>query len=71
MEGENYGCQRNVFYSSLRSKSFYFYRLTDINECESEPCVNGGECIDKVGRYICSCPGGYEGVDCQGGLCRA
>ena len=29
---------------------------TDINECESNPCVNG-ECIDMGGGYECNCTG--------------
>lgn len=44
--------------------------LSDINECESQPCVNGGECIDEVDHYNCSCPSGYEGVNCQTGKSR-
>lgn len=44
--------------------------LSDINECESQPCVNGGECIDEVDHYSCSCPSGYEGVNCQTGKSR-
>jgi hypothetical protein len=26
----------------------------DINECELEPCLNGGTCRDLVNRYECS-----------------
>ena len=36
-----------------------------INECESNPCVNGGRCQDQVGRFFCNCEGtGYEGATC-------
>ena len=39
----------------------------DINECESNPCLNGGTCSDYVGHYTCECPEGYEGINCQPG----
>ena len=41
--------------------------LVTINECESEPCVNGGECHDGVNRYSCDCSGtGFQGITCEG-----
>jgi hypothetical protein len=41
--------------------------ISDINECASEPCRNGGACADKVNGYICSCQQGYTGINCQTG----
>lgn len=38
----------------------------NINECESMPCLNDGSCRDEVNSYRCLCPGGFEGVHCQG-----
>ncbi len=38
---------------------------TNINECSSQPCVNGGTCVDGVDRYDCVCLPGYSGVNCQ------
>lgn len=38
---------------------------TDINECASNPCQNGGSCSDHVNRYSCSCVPGYLGLICQ------
>ncbi|CAD5124417.1 DgyrCDS12702 [Dimorphilus gyrociliatus] len=42
------------------------------NECDVEPCINGGKCIDKTGGYMCECPSGYEGFNCerQKNLCQ-
>lgn len=39
--------------------------LPDINECEREPCKNGGICTDLVANYSCECPGEYMGKNCQ------
>ncbi|CAC5421112.1 Delta-like protein 1,Fibropellin-3,Protein crumbs homolog 2,Slit homolog 1 protein,Protein crumbs homolog 1,Neurogenic locus Notch protein,Neurogenic locus notch homolog protein 3,Protocadherin Fat 4,Sushi, von Willebrand factor type A, EGF and pentraxin domain-containing protein 1,Fibropellin-1,Neurogenic locus notch homolog protein 2,Protein crumbs,Neurogenic locus notch homolog protein 1 [Mytilus coruscus] len=38
---------------------------TDIDECRSRPCSNGGTCIDRVNRYICHCRTGYTGQICE------
>ncbi len=31
----------------------------------SNPCLNGGTCVDRLGKYICACPVGYEGLNCD------
>ena len=43
------------------------YVLLDINECASNPCQNGGTCVDEVNRYSCSCYKGYKGTNCEKG----
>lgn len=30
----------------------------EVNECQSNPCVNNGQCVDKVNRFQCLCPPG-------------
>ncbi|XP_076727620.1 EGF-like repeat and discoidin I-like domain-containing protein 3 [Callospermophilus lateralis] len=37
----------------------------NINECEAEPCKNGGICTDLVANYSCECPGEFMGRNCQ------
>ena len=37
----------------------------DINECEIDPCKNGGECVDQTNDYKCLCPAGFSGKNCQ------
>ncbi|XP_014667123.1 PREDICTED: uncharacterized protein LOC106808786 [Priapulus caudatus] len=37
---------------------------TNINDCASRPCQNGGTCVDKIGAYRCRCKPGYSGHDC-------
>uniref|UniRef100_A0A8C6TT76 Sushi, nidogen and EGF-like domain-containing protein 1 n=1 Tax=Neogobius melanostomus TaxID=47308 RepID=A0A8C6TT76_9GOBI len=37
----------------------------EINECRSQPCLNGGTCRDLVGSYFCECVKGFSGTRCQ------
>jgi hypothetical protein len=37
---------------------------TDIDECFSEPCVNGS-CTDLVNDYSCTCDPGWTGTNCD------
>ena len=37
---------------------------TNIDECESDPCVEG-DCIDQINGYECQCLPGYEGTNCD------
>ncbi|XP_050067896.1 protein crumbs isoform X4 [Anopheles maculipalpis] len=42
------------------------YCETEVNECESAPCLNGGQCIDFVNEYRCNCTGtGFDGKHCE------
>ncbi|XP_045459283.1 protein eyes shut-like [Melitaea cinxia] len=36
-----------------------------IDECQSDPCKNGGICIDAHADYMCACAYGYTGKDCE------
>lgn len=38
---------------------------TDIDECSTSPCRNGGECVDMVAKFKCICPVGYSGTLCE------
>ncbi|XP_064930272.1 sushi, nidogen and EGF-like domain-containing protein 1 isoform X25 [Columba livia] len=49
----------------------------EIDECHSQPCLNGGQCKDRVAEFLCLCEMGYTGhrceleVDaCESGPCR-
>lgn len=39
--------------------------ISELNECISEPCLNGGSCHDLIGEYQCDCVEGYIGQRCQ------
>ncbi|XP_051896510.1 EGF-like repeat and discoidin I-like domain-containing protein 3 isoform X4 [Pristis pectinata] len=38
---------------------------TNINDCASQPCKNGGSCVDLDADYSCNCPSPYIGRACQ------
>ena len=40
--------------------------IPEINECESEPCVNG-TCVDGVGAFTCECDFRFTGEICDTG----
>lgn len=38
---------------------------SDVNECDSTPCLNGGQCGDEIGDFVCYCPALYAGKTCD------
>ena len=41
----------------------------DINDCQQNPCLNGGLCADGVNAFTCQCPQGFTGNTCQTSKC--
>eukprot|EP01043_Picozoa_sp_COSAG02_P041271 COSAG02_NODE_3406_length_6793_cov_7.881237_6_plen_1278_part_01 len=38
---------------------------TDIDECSSDPCQNGGTCVDRLNAYQCNCAPGWKSEMCE------
>lgn len=38
--------------------------IKDRDECESNPCENGGTCVDGNNSWSCDCPEGFYGETC-------
>lgn len=36
----------------------------DVDECLSNPCQNGGTCVDNSGSHSCICLAGWTGQNC-------
>uniref|UniRef100_A0A8U7NEB3 Coagulation factor IX n=1 Tax=Corvus moneduloides TaxID=1196302 RepID=A0A8U7NEB3_CORMO len=36
-----------------------------VNQCNPNPCKNGAVCKDQINSYVCWCPAGYEGKNCE------
>ncbi len=69
-------CQHGGTCSSLSSPSSSYscecppgYTGTNcevnVDDCVSEPCINGGSCEDGVGGYVCQCSEGITGENCE------
>lgn len=42
----------------------------DIDECQSNPCRNGGTCVDGLASFKCVCLPSYAGLYCEEGKFR-
>ncbi|XP_065061722.1 MAM and LDL-receptor class A domain-containing protein 1-like isoform X22 [Rhopilema esculentum] len=36
-----------------------------VDPCASNPCQNGGSCSNSGGSYMCVCPSGFTGLNCE------
>ena len=43
---------------------FDYKFIADGNECSTNPCRNGGICVDGCASYTCNCPSRYTGTNC-------
>ena len=55
-------CRR---YDGLALGRFSAVTCSDIDDCDPNPCKNGGTCTDKVNSFTCACADGFEGDTCE------
>ncbi|XP_033119952.1 CD97 antigen-like [Anneissia japonica] len=55
------------FYSDFNvvKRGFNITFLVDLDDCNSDPCQNGGLCIDGDFAYTCVCQSRYTGTNCE------
>ena len=65
LEFRNQGNHNNNNVMGKTDINSRFVSCTDVNECASNPCQNGGTCVDLVNSYHCTCIPGYIGTHCS------
>jgi hypothetical protein len=60
----------NSSFSTYTTKSTIYladeaYSCGTFDECTSNPCQNGGTCVDSINSYTCTCASGYSGTLCE------
>ncbi|XP_075418804.1 coagulation factor VII-like [Tenrec ecaudatus] len=55
---------REIFQIPERTNQFW-RSYTDGDQCASNPCQNGGTCMDDLQYYICFCLEDFEGRNCE------
>ncbi|XP_025966815.1 coagulation factor IX [Dromaius novaehollandiae] len=55
---------REVFENTEKTMEFWKTYI-DGDQCDPNPCKNGAICKDAVSSYVCWCPAGYEGRNCE------
>ena len=51
----------------IKDYHVFFLHFSDleINECLSNPCVNGAACLNEINQFLCVCVEGFTGVYCE------
>ncbi|KAG8507189.1 Coagulation factor IX, partial [Galemys pyrenaicus] len=60
----NFEEAREVFENTEKTTEFW-KQYVDGDQCESNPCLNGGMCKDDINSYECWCRDGFEGKNCE------
>lgn len=58
-------CSCSVRHRCAKTLLICFRCETDIDECASNPCLNGATCLDRLNHFQCECMPGYSGTLCE------
>ena len=47
---------------------YLLFTITDINDCTSVSCLNGGTCEDGINSFTCQCAEGFDGPNCENSM---
>ncbi|KAM9788534.1 coagulation factor IX-like [Neosynchiropus ocellatus] len=55
---------REYFENDEKTMEFWAGYI-DGDQCQPQPCQNGGACTDGVGSYVCWCKANFDGKNCE------
>ena len=61
---------KNQATKSIKTVLLYLYNLcyfSDIDECLSNPCLNGATCDNEENHFTCNCTDDWQGTRCDQG----
>ena len=66
----NSNCSNHYFIVKVRVLNLLFRHIiySELDECASNPCKNGGRCEDGIDSFACVCGLGFTGELCETGI---
>lgn len=63
-KGVEQACPKDLIFNlEVRECKYKFAKVKDY--CASSPCLNGGQCMLTEYSFVCNCPAGFEGKNCE------
>ena len=53
------------YYTNHENLHSLIYLLSDIDDCQPNPCLHGGVCKDGINSFVCGCAHGFKGDTCS------